>query len=172
MNTSLSSPALALGLIATAGLFMTACGAADLATALPAQTAATLVTATEPTTSTSTSTSFEDLPPLFEELNLTEEQQAQAEQIHADTKTQIRALLTPEQLEVWDAFLTDLDPDQGIDRAARRALRTQMNLTAAQKDQIRAIRADSREQFQAILTPEQQATLEDLKAERIRVFNG
>ncbi len=153
MTPTFSSLSMAIAVAAAAGLVLTACGSSDLATALPSINSATLVTTTD-----STSAVSEDLPPVLADLDLTETQRQQAEQIHSDTQTQIRALLTPDQVALLDAF-------EGDDREAFHVLQQDLNLTEAQREQIFEIVSRSREAFRALLTPEQIATLKSTLAE-------
>lgn len=153
MTPTFSSLFMAIAVAASAGSMLTACGSSDLATALPDVNSATLVTTTD-----STSAVSEDLPPIVEDLDLTESQRQQAEQIRSDTQAQIRALLTPDQVALLDAF-------EGDDREAFRALKQDLNLTEAQREQIVEIVSGSREAFRDLLTPEQIATLENTLAE-------
>jgi len=153
MTPTFSTISMAIAVAASAGLMLTACGSSDLATALPSVNSATLVATTDSTAAVS-----EDLPPVLEELDLTETQRQQAEQIRSDTQTQIRALLTPDQVALLDTF-------EGDDREAFRVLQQDLNLTEAQREQIFEIISGSREAFRALLTPEQIATLEDTLTE-------
>lgn len=68
------------------------------------------------------------------------------------TKEQIMAVLTPSQRSQLASALQS-------GQSFRQAMRS-LNLTDAQKQQIRAIRESSRQQRLAILTPEQRAQLE------------
>ncbi|BAZ52186.1 hypothetical protein NIES4103_48450 [Nostoc sp. NIES-4103] len=105
----------------------------------------------------------------WQNLDLTDAQKAQIQQIKRNTRAQIEAVFTPEQKEKLKAAFE-----------ARRAQReagqrptgprqgnwknfAQLNLTQAQKDQIRQIKESSRQQIQAVLTPEQQAKLKQFQ---------
>ncbi|MBH8562352.1 P pilus assembly/Cpx signaling pathway, periplasmic inhibitor/zinc-resistance associated protein [Nostoc sp. CENA67] len=105
----------------------------------------------------------------WKNLDLTDAQKAQIQQIRRNTRAQIEAVFTPEQKEKLKAAFE-----------ARRAQRqagqrptgqrqgpwknfAELNLTQAQKDQIRQIRESSRQQIQAVLTPEQQAKLKQFQ---------
>ncbi|MGB3293035.1 MAG: hypothetical protein WBB01_08620 [Phormidesmis sp.] len=84
--------------------------------------------------------------PNFEQLNLTEAQSSQVEAIRTEARSQIEAVLTPEQRATFDSE---------SERGGMRSL----DLTDEQRSQIRAIRDSSREQINAILTDEQRQTL-------------
>ncbi|NEP19997.1 MAG: hypothetical protein F6J97_24435 [Leptolyngbya sp. SIO4C1] len=83
----------------------------------------------------------------FEQLNLTEAQSTQIEAIRSDTRSQIEAVLTPEQ----QASLDDSE-------SFRRGLKA-LDLSDDQRSQIRSIHASSREQIEAVLTEEQRQQL-------------
>lgn len=84
-------------------------------------------------------------------LNLTPAQKTKIEALKATTKTQIEAVLTPEQRQQY----------QQVDaqRQTNRQDGNNLSLTAEQKTQLRAMREASKAQFKAILTPEQQAQM-------------
>ncbi len=88
---------------------------------------------------------------MFSGLNLTEAQKAQLKQIGQSTRSQIQAVLTPQQQEQMKQV-----------RAQREKLRetvTSLNLTAEQKTKIREIMQSTRQQMEGVLTPEQRAQL-------------
>ncbi len=157
MYPTLSSLSMAIAIAASAGLFLSACGSSDLATALPSDTPATLVSSVDPTstlTEESEISTTDDLPPILEDLNLTETQQQQAEQIRQSSRSQIRSLMTPEQIALLESF-------EGEDREALRALQDQMDLSESQREQIGEILRASAEDLRGLLTAEQIATLEE-----------
>lgn len=88
-------------------------------------------------------------------LNLTEAQREQMQQIREQTKAQIEQILTPEQR----ATLQASQQNGGKKRGAFKDL----NLSDAQKQQMRQIKQSSMQRMQAILTPEQRATLQQKK---------
>jgi periplasmic protein CpxP/Spy len=91
-------------------------------------------------------------------LNLTPEQKAKVEEIKKNTRSQIQAILTPEQKQKFKAEIAaDVDPS-----TAMRGMYS--GLTTEQKDQIKSIRKASREQFKAVLTPEQVKQIEEYRA--------
>jgi len=89
----------------------------------------------------------------FEQFDLTEAQASQIAAVRAETRSQIEALLTPEQRSAFES--SEMGP---------RGLRS-LDLTDEQRSQIRTIREDSREQMSAILTEEQRQTLIETRSE-------
>jgi periplasmic protein CpxP/Spy len=110
----------------------------------------------------------------FQKLNLTTEQKAKMKEIGRNTRTQIEAVLTLEQKTKLQAamaqrkaeYQAQRQPGQG-QRQERREKRgdifASLNLTQAQKDQIKKIRESSKQQMQAVLTPEQQAQMKQMR---------
>jgi len=104
-------------------------------------------------------------------LNLTDAQKAQVQDIMAqhreDAHTKIRAILTPEQQTAFDANKPGM---MGGGRMMK-----DINLTDAQKTQVRDImtqeREDTHAKIRAILTPEQQATF-DANAQKQQAGGG
>ncbi|MCS7030957.1 MAG: hypothetical protein NZL92_05445 [Gloeomargarita sp. SKYG116] len=90
---------------------------------------------------------------LWSELNLTPEQLQRIQQIRANARVQMQQVLTPEQRQL-------LSQAQGQSPAERRRIIRALNLTEAQKEQMRLIRANTRQQIEAVLTPEQRQQLE------------
>lgn len=143
-------------------------GAALLATPLMSQLA------TAQTTSAATTQSAKSSA----KLNLTDAQKAQLKALRAETMAKIRAVLTPEQQTQFDAARAA----QKAERAARRADRAKgiatakspgrpnilqsLNLTAAQKAQIKQIRAAAKPKMDAVYTDTQKAQLAEIKAAR------
>jgi Spy/CpxP family protein refolding chaperone len=82
-------------------------------------------------------------------LNLTPAQQAKATEIAKTTRDRIQAVMTVEQKQRFkSAIAADRDPYEAMSEM-------KLSLTAAQKAKIKAIKQDSRQQFKALLTPEQ-----------------
>ncbi|MBE9115962.1 Spy/CpxP family protein refolding chaperone [Lusitaniella coriacea LEGE 07157] len=101
-------------------------------------------------------------PPRMErlqsELNLTDAQRNQFEQLHEQTREQIKNILTSEQQQtVRNAIAQGQNP--------RQAMRS-INLTEQQREQMRSIRQQTREQMQNLLTPEQRQRMQELKESR------
>ena len=89
----------------------------------------------------------------FQRLGLTQEQKTKMAQIRQNTRSQIEAILTPQQREQFQAAMQDSRPNK---RQAFAAL----NLTPEQKAQMRQIRQSAKSQFEAVLTPEQRQQLQ------------
>ncbi|AFZ28820.1 hypothetical protein Glo7428_0211 [Gloeocapsa sp. PCC 7428] len=85
-------------------------------------------------------------------IELSAEQQAQMEQIRNETRTQIEAVLTPEQRQQWQAATQN--------GQRRRGAMASLNLSEAQRTQIRQIMQSSKERVTAVLTPEQRQQIE------------
>ena len=90
----------------------------------------------------------------LDKLNLTADQSAQIEAIRTDTKSQMQAVLTPEQQTALES--------SGDQRGALR----QLNLTDAQRSQMQAIREASKTKIDAVLTAEQRQQLEQMHQDR------
>ena len=86
----------------------------------------------------------------LEQLTLTEAQSSQVEAIRTETRSQMEAVLTPEQRQTLAASDS---PREGF-----RAL----DLSDDQRSEIRSLRESSREQINAILTDEQRQQLAEL----------
>lgn len=86
----------------------------------------------------------------LEQLTLTEAQSTQVEAIRTETRSQMEAVLTPEQRQTLAASNS---PREGF-----RAL----DLSDDQRSEIRTLRESSREQINAILTDEQRQQLAEL----------
>lgn len=87
----------------------------------------------------------------FEQLNLTEAQSDQIESIRTETRSQMEAVLTPEQRETLAAS-----------DSPRRGFRS-LDLSDEQRSQIRDLKEGSREQINAILTEEQRQQLGEMR---------
>jgi len=87
------------------------------------------------------------------DLNLTPEQQQRIQQIRQNARNQMQQILTPEQRQQLSQ-LPGQTPEQ------RRAIMKNLNLTDAQKQQMKQIRTSTRQQIEAILTAEQRQQLE------------
>ncbi|BAY23440.1 hypothetical protein NIES2100_32050 [Calothrix sp. NIES-2100] len=93
------------------------------------------------------------------DLNLTDTQKAKAKQIREETQAKILAVLNSDQQEKFKAAT------QGQNESSLRILRS-LNLSADQQQKIREIQRTQRQQFQAILTPEQQAKIKQHRESR------
>lgn len=90
----------------------------------------------------------------LEQLDLTEDQSAQVEAIRTDARSQMEALLTPEQQAILEGS-----------ESPREAFRS-LVLSDEQRQQMRAIREASREQIRTVITDEQRQQLEEMRPER------
>jgi periplasmic protein CpxP/Spy len=99
-------------------------------------------------------------------LNLTADQQAQMEQIHQDTRSQIDNILTAEQKTQLEAARENRGTSR---RGGHGGMRGQMfdslNLTDEQRSQIESVRSAAKEKMDAILTPEQRQQMEQHRQE-------
>ncbi|MDB9373461.1 P pilus assembly/Cpx signaling pathway, periplasmic inhibitor/zinc-resistance associated protein [Nodularia sphaerocarpa] len=95
----------------------------------------------------------------MQRLNLTEAQKAQMQTIKSNTRSQIEAILTPEQ-KVTLAAAKQAGQGQGGQGKKGWA---NLNLTEEQKTQMRQIRESSKEQMQAVLTPEQRQQMQEMR---------
>ncbi|MGF1460339.1 MAG: Spy/CpxP family protein refolding chaperone [Leptolyngbyaceae cyanobacterium] len=98
------------------------------------------------------------LPPAFDALDLTEDQEAQVEAIFDDFKTDIEDILTDEQRS---QFRTTLEETQNV----RTAIAEMDDLTDEQKLQAWEARQSVREELQSVLTEEQLSELRSLRQE-------
>ncbi|MBD2596362.1 P pilus assembly/Cpx signaling pathway, periplasmic inhibitor/zinc-resistance associated protein [Nostoc spongiaeforme FACHB-130] len=102
------------------------------------------------------------------ELGLTDAQKSQIEQIQRNTRTQIENVFTPEQKAKIKAAMEarraerQANPGQRVGRRGGKDF-ADLNLTEAQKTQIRQIRESSKQQIEAVLTPEQKTKLQQLR---------
>lgn len=87
-------------------------------------------------------------PVRVQRLQLTPEQKAKIAEIRRNTRSQIEALLTPQQKEQLKAAMQQ-------SRQERRQAFAALNLTPEQKTQMRQIRQSAKSQYEAVLTPEQ-----------------
>lgn len=90
----------------------------------------------------------------LDKLNLTADQSSQIEAIRTDARSQMRAVLTPEQRTAAEG--------SGDQRGAWR----QLNLSDAQRSQMQAIREASKAKTDAVLTAEQRQQLDQIHQER------
>ncbi|MEJ1932746.1 P pilus assembly/Cpx signaling pathway, periplasmic inhibitor/zinc-resistance associated protein [Nostoc sp. NIES-2111] len=105
----------------------------------------------------------------WESLGLSNEQKARIKQIMDNSRTQIEAVFTPEQKAKLEAArqARQAQRQQGQrPQAGRRGNVADLNLTQDQKNRIKSIRQSSKQQIEAVLTPEQRAKLQELKANR------
>ncbi len=93
----------------------------------------------------------EKIQELISKLNLTQEQQAQFQEIRSETKSQLENILSGEQKE---AFQTAIAQGQTPLEAL-----AAINLSSDQKTQMQTIRQSSQQQISNILTEEQRQQL-------------
>jgi periplasmic protein CpxP/Spy len=89
-------------------------------------------------------------------LNLTAAQKTKIEQLKTATRSQIEAVLTPAQRQKFAQLKAQHQANRDR-RQARVNAWNSLNLTADQKAKIDTIRQSSKQQFNTILTPEQQS---------------
>ncbi|MDD1414160.1 P pilus assembly/Cpx signaling pathway, periplasmic inhibitor/zinc-resistance associated protein [Dolichospermum sp. ST_con] len=106
----------------------------------------------------------------FKGLNLTTEQKAKMKEIGRNTRAQIEAVLTPEQKTKLQAAMAQRQAQRQQGQGQRQERREKrgdifdsLNLTQAQKDQIKKIKELSKQQRQAVLTPQQQAQMKQMR---------
>ena len=91
-------------------------------------------------------------------LELTQQQRTQMEQIYRNTRSQMEAILTPEQKQRFQAALEQ--------RQGMRAAIAAMNLSPQQQTQLRNIMQSARTQKDAILTSQQKQQLQEWRSQR------
>lgn len=115
-------------------------------------------------------------------LNLTAEQQSRMEQIRQNERSQIDAILTADQQAQLQRERANRKPPSGDNRGTsptgtpptgERQGRpsspfVNLNLTAEQRSRIEAIRNSTKEQMDAILTPEQRQQLQQFQQQQPR----
>ncbi|MBD2461594.1 Spy/CpxP family protein refolding chaperone [Oscillatoria sp. FACHB-1407] len=105
-------------------------------------------------------TPMEQWSQVLEELDLTPDQQTQLAQIRENTRSELEALLTPDQRE---QFRTTLQNGSSFRSAVR-----SMNLSEDQRTQLRSIFQSTQEQVTAILTEEQRQQVRELIRSRMQ----
>lgn len=91
-------------------------------------------------------------------IELTQQQRTQMEQIYRNTRSQMEAILTPEQKQRFQAALEQRQ-GTGVAIAA-------MNLSPEQQTQLRNIMQSARTQKDAILTSQQKQQLQEWRSQR------
>ena len=110
----------------------------------------------------------------WKELNLTDAQKTQIQAIRRDSRIKFEAVLTPEQkakLEAakqarraeWQARKAQGQTQGQAGQRQRKDNFAELNLTEAQKTQMRQIRESEKQQIQAVLTPEQRQKLKQFR---------
>lgn len=95
------------------------------------------------------------------QLNLTDAQKQQMRQLKEETQNLIKDVLTPEQQAQVAAARQQNQPGQN---RQRRNMMKSLNLTEAQKAKIKEIRQAQKAKMGAILTPEQQQQLQQMRS--------
>jgi Spy/CpxP family protein refolding chaperone len=110
----------------------------------------------------------------FKGLNLTIEQKAKMKEIGRNTRAQIEAVLTPEQKTKLQTLMAQRKAERQAQRQEGQGQRQErrekrgnifdsLDLTETQKDQIKKIKELSKQQRQAVLTPQQQAQMKQMR---------
>ncbi|MBC1239965.1 Spy/CpxP family protein refolding chaperone [Nostoc sp. 2RC] len=106
------------------------------------------------------------------ELGLTDAQKSQIQTIRRDSRAKIEAVFTPEQKAKLEAAKQARQAQRQAGQQGQRQPGqrrggwknfAELNLTEAQKTQIRQIRESEKQQVQAVLTPEQRQKLEQIQ---------
>jgi periplasmic protein CpxP/Spy len=102
----------------------------------------------------------------WSELGLTEAQQTRLKEIRRNTRTQIEGVLTQEQKNQLQAAVEARggqagQPGQRLGRGGKGF--ANLNLTEDQKSRIQAIKESSKQQMDAVLTPEQRTKLQQFR---------
>lgn len=95
----------------------------------------------------------------LDQLNLTADQEAQLTALRHDTRSQLQAIVQPNQRQ---QFKTTWQQGQSFQESV-----AAMNLTPEQRQQIKAIFQSSRQQAKAVLTEPQRQQLKQLLQERL-----
>ncbi|MBD2277275.1 MAG: P pilus assembly/Cpx signaling pathway, periplasmic inhibitor/zinc-resistance associated protein [Nostocales cyanobacterium LacPavin_0920_SED1_MAG_38_18] len=106
----------------------------------------------------------------FKKLNLTPEQKAKIKEIRSNTRTQIEAVLTPEQKTKLQATMAEYKAQRQQGQEQRREGRgkkgdifASLGLTAEQKAKMKEIKESSKQQMDAVLTPEQRSQIKQMR---------
>lgn len=107
---------------------------------------------------------------MWKDLGLTDTQKNQIRAIRRDSRTKMEAVFTPEQKAKLEAAKqarqAQRQAGQGQRQPGQRSRKdsfADLNLTEAQKTQIRQIRESEKQQIQAVFTPEQRQKLEQYR---------
>jgi periplasmic protein CpxP/Spy len=100
---------------------------------------------------------------MWQQLGLTEAQQAQIQTIRQNTRAEMEKILTEEQRE---QLRTSMQDGGMQNRRNRQGKFASLNLTEEQKTQMRQLMQSQKAQIEAVLTPEQKAQMQRMKEER------
>jgi periplasmic protein CpxP/Spy len=95
----------------------------------------------------------------LKDLNLTEAQKTQMKALREEGRIEMERILTPEQQAKLKAAKAEGK------RGDRRGVMKSLNLTETQKTALKAFRAKQQQRFEAILTPDQKAKLEQKRSQ-------
>ncbi|MBK1988648.1 Spy/CpxP family protein refolding chaperone [Sphaerospermopsis aphanizomenoides BCCUSP55] len=102
----------------------------------------------------------------WKNLGLTDAQKAEMQKIRRNSLTQMYKILTPEQKEQLKATMQERR-NQGSQGEGKGKWKkdgfASLNLTEAQKNQMRSIKESSKQQIKAILTPAQRQKLQQMQ---------
>lgn len=106
----------------------------------------------------------------WKELGLTDAQKTQIQAIKRDSRTKMEAVFTPEQKAKLEAAKQARQAQRQAGQDQRQPGQRRgkggyadLNLSEAQKTQIRQIRESEKQQIQAVLTPEQRQKIEQFR---------
>jgi periplasmic protein CpxP/Spy len=107
----------------------------------------------------------------WESLGLSEDQKARIKQIQSNARAQMENVFTPEQKAKLEAARqarrAQRQPGERPEAGQRRGKKmADLNLTDDQKARMRTIRENTKQQIEAVLTTEQRAKLQEMKATR------
>ena len=100
----------------------------------------------------------------WNKLNLSDQQKEQMRQIHKDVRSQIEAVLTPQQLEQLKTARQNRQAGQAPQ--GRRSVMASLNLSDEQKAKIKDIKQAQKRRFEAVLTANQKQQLEQMRQQR------
>ncbi|WP_017654480.1 Spy/CpxP family protein refolding chaperone [Fortiea contorta] len=100
----------------------------------------------------------------WKNLNLTEDQKNQLKTIRTNTRSRIEALLTPEQKQkLQEAKANRSRGQRPQGERSQGGPFAFLNLSETQKTQIKQIMESSKQEMEAVLTPEQRQKLQEFK---------
>jgi Spy/CpxP family protein refolding chaperone len=108
----------------------------------------------------------------WQKLGLTEEQKNQIMEIRRNARTEVQNVLTTEQKEQMRAIMQERrnqvsqGEGRGKGRGWKKNAMEELNLTDAQKDQLRDIQESTKQKMEAVLTPAQKQQLQEMKQNR------
>lgn len=99
------------------------------------------------------------------QLNLTDDQKQQLEQIEKDTRDQIQSVLTPDQQAQLQTLMQNRQGQRHQERSrqGRQDFLSQLNLTDEQKAKIKDIMQQQKARRDAVFTPEQQQQMQQMR---------